>query len=121
MSFTKRVLSVARHPMIGVEYLSWVMQRQLLRREPIRLVHNVKLGKFADFSEYHWAPLFVNEDALLFLTKHVVPDGQIIDIGANMGLITLLLAKGYQACTIHAIEPNPFTFSALMSNIASTV
>jgi FkbM family methyltransferase len=104
---------------LGTEYLRWWLQRSLFRAEPIRLMHNhLKLGKFANFSEYHSAPLCLSKDEFAFFMNHVPDEGQIIDVGANIGVVSLVLAKQYPDRMIHAIEPNPFSYPALVSNVA---
>lgn len=51
---------------------------------------------------------------VLFLRKHIVPDGSIIDVGAHAGLFTLLLAHLCRggAC----FEPAPDTFQLIGAN-----
>jgi FkbM family methyltransferase len=119
MKLAKRFMTVVRQPAVGAEYLSWLMQLRLLRQQPTRLVRNlVRIGSFANFSEYHSAPDSVNDDEWMFLMNYALGEGQIIDVGANIGLVTLVLAKRYPNRVVHAIEPNPFTYSALVSNVA---
>lgn len=54
-----------------------------------------------------------------FFLEHVAKtDGDIIDIGANVGIVSVLLAHQFPNRTVHAIEPAPTTFTALGKNIA---
>jgi FkbM family methyltransferase len=118
MKFARQFMTVARRPTIGAEYLRWLLQRHFLKREPTRQLHNlVKIGNFANFSEYHSIVGCLNDDELSFLSKHTLGDGQIIDIGANIGFVTLVLANRYRDRMVHAFEPNPFTYPTLVSNV----
>ncbi len=118
MDFAKRLMTALRRPAIGGEYLSWFAQRNVLGVDPTRLLHDLRIGSFANFSEYHSAPRCLNSDEFAFLTTCVPGDGQIVDIGANIGIVTLVLANRYRDRVVHAIEPNPFTHPALVSNVA---
>ena len=39
----------------------------------------------------------------------------LVDVGANIGMVTVLLAKLYPASTIIAIEPNPVAYRYLVA------
>jgi FkbM family methyltransferase len=45
----------------------------------------------------------------------------VIDVGAHVGLFTLLIMNSQPACRVLAIEPSPENFSCLKSNVASWV
>ncbi len=44
--------------------------------------------------------------------------GPVVDIGANIGVVSLLLATQYRETRIFSFEPAPTTFSALSKNVA---
>jgi FkbM family methyltransferase len=115
-SLITKIATVLSHPGIGVEYAEWCRQ-SLLLRSPVRNLYGITIGDFANFSEYHSVTAFLDEAKLGFLLEHQFGEGDIIDIGANVGVISLILAKRFPERHIHAIEPNPSTFSALTSNI----
>lgn len=50
-------------------------------------------------------------------SKFVKPDSVIIDIGANIGALTLAFAKIMPTCHIHAFEIMPKTFKALQATV----
>ena len=54
---------------------------------------------------------------MAFLDHLVLCPGAIIDVGANLGLFTLLLRKKYPNYPIVAFEPSPSTFAALKENV----
>ncbi len=44
----------------------------------------------------------------------LIKDGDIVlDIGANMGIFSVLVANKYPHATVYAFEPTPTTFEAL--------
>lgn len=45
-------------------------------------------------------------------------NGVIFDVGANIGLFSLLVAKTYPNSIVFAFEPIPFIFSILLKNVA---
>lgn len=54
----------------------------------------------------------------LFLSGLVKTDDLIIDIGANIGTISLAIASKVQGkCEIHAVEPHPTIYKYLKNNI----
>lgn len=46
-----------------------------------------------------------------------VPEGVVLDIGANIGAVAVDFATQWARLTIHAYEPNPATFESLRQNI----
>lgn len=46
-----------------------------------------------------------------------LPDAVVLDIGANIGAVTLFWAEGRRDIRFHAYEPNPESFAALRKNI----
>ncbi|MES2906573.1 MAG: FkbM family methyltransferase [Pseudomonadota bacterium] len=54
-----------------------------------------------------------------FLRRHIPTNGIFVDIGANIGLYSILLSPPYGPCgKVIAIEPNPSVLSRLYDNIA---
>ena len=71
------------------------------------------------FLALHRAGLMGKEE-LLLLEKLVEPGMQILDVGANIGLYTLLLARlAGEAGHVFAFEPEPNLFSVLCENCAA--
>lgn len=44
-------------------------------------------------------------------------DGDVIDIGANIGAFTLDAARHFRSATVHAYEPDPHTCQVLQQNV----
>lgn len=112
------IKSALRHPEIKLEAASWLFQKYVLRRDPVRLLHNIPLSSFVDFSEFHSATSLVSKAEYDFLRKHDFGDGAVLDIGANLGMFSLVVAGRYNDRRILAFEPGPSTFPALKDNIA---
>jgi len=63
-----------------------------------------------------------DEEIVDTIVKHIRDDSDFLDIGANIGLISLgilhkMKEKPTKLSTIHCFECNPFTFTLLSSNV----
>jgi FkbM family methyltransferase len=56
---------------------------------------------------------------LAALGRAVQPDSVCLDIGANIGVVTVFLARHCPAGSVHAFEPGATTFGYLATNIAA--
>ncbi len=66
-------------------------------------------------TRYLYEEIFVEKTYL----KHGVNLGDgdvVIDIGANIGMFSLFVAREYPGCTVFAFEPSPATFELLSAN-----
>ncbi len=64
-----------------------------------------------------FTPQFFDRAERAFLTEHLGPDSIFIDIGANVGIYTLLAAQA--GARVLAIEPQPVVFARFAFNIAA--
>lgn len=96
-------------------YPSWLFKK--CTGHPVRLVHGVRLGGFNSFSEYNSTIGNISTSEKAFLERLVLSSGAIVDVGANLGLFTLLLRKQFPNHRIIAFEPSPSTFAALEDNV----
>ena len=106
-----------RDPKISVEAVSWLFQRYVLARDPVRNYRGVEIGEFIDFSEYHSFPTAMNDAEYNFLKSGDFGKGAIVDIGANLGLFSLIAASHNPDRRIVAFEPGSSTFQALEANV----
>ena len=53
------------------------------------------------------------EKEFRFFSNMIDPDGAILDVGANIGIMTVALAKKYPNTTVYAFEPIPENMKAL--------
>jgi FkbM family methyltransferase len=115
----RNAMTLMRRPDIGAEYAKWLFQKYALRRAPVRTVRkDVVIGSYCNFGEYLSVRDFVGDDEYDFLQTHVFGDGAMIDVGANLGVVALILAARDPQREIYAIEPSPDTFASLQTNIA---
>jgi len=61
--------------------------------------------------------LFESEN-IEYLSSIVTPGSHILDIGANIGVMSIALAKMHQTATIYCFEPCPLNYSLLNINSA---
>jgi FkbM family methyltransferase len=86
------------------------------RREGIRIVcpkgdYRVAPIEILNFADYE----IVDSNMILRL---VGANDCVLDVGANMGWYSILIAKTNPAATVHAFEPLPNTYSVLRDNVA---
>lgn len=68
------------------------------------------------YSKYKIKSLSKNEDKpefFHFMKLLKDGEGEILDIGANIGTLTYYLAKKFPKCQIHSVEPVPINFAVL--------
>lgn len=75
----------------------------------------------ANVSEDVGRAIYVNgnfeRELVRFLESNVRPDDTCFDVGANIGYFSLLMAKLAPRGAVHSIEPAPFNFQLLGTNI----
>jgi FkbM family methyltransferase len=114
----RNLASVLRNPAILGDYFGWLASSALTGGKPSRrLFGSIEIGGFTNFSEYHSVVRFIDEPERRFF-ESFTGDGVILDVGANIGVVSLFLARRFPDRVIHAFEPNPTTFEALEANVA---
>ncbi len=117
--FLSRLKTVLSQPGLAREYAEWSAKSLVSGGNATRRLYGtIEIGDFANFSEYHKVKQFVDDPELQFFRHWEFGPGVFIDIGANLGVISLLIAARLAEARIFAIEPNPSTFTALKANIA---
>jgi FkbM family methyltransferase len=118
MNFFNNLRTVLATPSIGLEYVYYNVSRAVNGGQAIRSVSGIKISGFSGFGEYHSCMHFVSPAEYKFLTEYPLADGVIIDVGSNLGLVSLILARRARDRIVHSFEPNPSTYAALCENIA---
>jgi len=116
--FVAKLATTLRRPAIGLEYAGFALNKAFRAGEVVRNVYGVRLGDFNGFSEYHSVVHGVSPDEMAFLANHSFGEGTIIDVGANLGLFSLVLNNRFPDRKIIALEPSPSTCAALKNNVA---
>jgi FkbM family methyltransferase len=109
----RRVFSVsARIAMLSAN-------RILNRTFPFTLFGNVKLYARFDFGSpilAYYLGLY-EESSMHFLIRYLKPQDSFADVGANVGIYTVL-AAGVAGARVHAFEPFSAAYEALAQNVA---
>ncbi|MBO9701465.1 MAG: FkbM family methyltransferase [Sporocytophaga sp.] len=102
------------------------MMRVLMKGGLMKRVIKAYLQKLLGFRYYlHLFSLYkiyslrvdkAEKDFLHFI-KLIPKDGIILDIGANIGLMTVTLAKKFPESTVYSFEPIPYNLGTLNQNI----
>lgn len=112
------IATALKHPYVAVQYSRWLIERNLLRRAPRKRIRNrITIGAFSGFSEYLAVDNFIGNSEHRFFRDYSFGPGCILDIGANIGVVSLFLANRFPNRTVYAIEPNPFAARSLNANI----
>jgi FkbM family methyltransferase len=118
MNLFENFRTVLRDPALGREYGGYLWSKLLHGGHArLTLASDVRLGGFSGFSEYHSCARFISAAERDFFYDHPFPEGSFIDVGANLGVVTLNLARRFPERPLYAFEPNPSTFRALESNL----
>ena len=112
----KNAAAVVRRPKLGLEWANWTLTKAL-GREPIRDLHRIQIGGFNGFSEFHSFSKDVEVDELEFLRSVELLPGAVVDVGANLGLVSLLVNNMHPGRRIVAFEPSPSSFVSFETNV----
>jgi FkbM family methyltransferase len=112
----RNLASAVKRPELAFGYASWTLQNWLRSGGATRNICGVQLGNFNGFSEYHSVG-GVSEREQLFLQRFQFGEGAILDVGANLGLFSLVLRATLPGRRIVAFEPAPSTYKSLASNV----
>jgi FkbM family methyltransferase len=117
MKLLRNLKTVISSPSFAFEYVDYCGSRLLHGRPRRVLPGGIAVSNFSGFSEFHSVGDFVNSNERTFFTTFPFGCGDMLDIGANLGVISLMLAKNRASRNIFAFEPNPSTFAALLDNM----
>ncbi len=101
-------------------YFRWLVWRLILRSPPIAtFAGGIRFGGFVTFSEYWMRNKGLDEEDIDVIKAVLASEpgpAVAVDIGANLGLFSLVLAKaGYNR--VYSFEPIPDTFQRFNSNL----
>jgi FkbM family methyltransferase len=103
-----------------------IAEVRFLRMKPTRLpkLRQCETNGFSilvNVNEDVGRSIYLNDDfereEVRFLESNVRPGDTCFDVGANIGYFSLLMAKLAPNGTIHSIEPVPFNFQLLNTNV----
>jgi FkbM family methyltransferase len=105
----------ATHPRLAASWVSWKVRRAVARPPEVTLPHGGLIGKFPSFTDY-WCFKPLTEEEFQFIRRAVPKEGVCFDVGANIGMFTVAIAREHPSAVIHAFEPLPAAFEALAYN-----
>jgi FkbM family methyltransferase len=99
--------------------ISWQLRKRLLRKpSTLKLASGAKFRAHPDCvvsSALVYAD-WPEHTELMFIRSRLTPEDAVIDVGANVGHVSLLLLDAVDPRAIFAFEPTPFTFGRLSEN-----
>jgi FkbM family methyltransferase len=118
MKLIRNAKTSIEQPDILLDFIKYNISRWTNGGKAIQsLDGGLKIAGLSGFSEYRSCKNFVNDPEKLFLQNYEFGSGDLIDVGANLGVVSLLLAQRSSQATIHAFEANPSTVDSLRHNI----
>ncbi len=119
MSLLENIATAAKKPRLISAYLHWTALKLLSPNPPRRRLRSeILVSGFSGFSEFVAVDDFLTDEEFRFFQSLGELEGDIIDIGANIGVLSLLLARRIRSERVFAVEPNRHTFKSLVQNIA---
>jgi len=119
MSLIRNLKTLLTNPAIARDYLLYWESRLANAGRAVRAFPDgIRITELCDFSEFHAIAYFVSPEERRFLSTYPIGEGAIIDVGANLGIVSLMLARRFSERMIHAFEPAPSTFQAFQTNVA---
>lgn len=86
--------------------------------DPVLKIFGFEFSGFFDFNafvgSYHYRP---DAKELSFISNCCSNAEYVIDIGANMGVMSCLFGRSTSLGAVHSFEPHPVTFASLEKNI----
>jgi hypothetical protein len=87
-------ITAIKQPHIIGQYAIWSVRNLLSRKRVTKRVRrSVSIGGFSGFSEYLAVDDFLKDGDFSFFQKYSFDEGAFVDIGANMGVWSLVFAS----------------------------
>lgn len=114
----QNVKTILARPNLALPFLKYFILDNVLGLKPTRrFAGNIKIRCFANFSEYHSCSRAIADKELRFLNQFAFGTGAMLDVGANLGIYTMILSHRNPESRIYSFEPHPGLFDALSENI----
>jgi FkbM family methyltransferase len=109
MPLIAKAITLLKSPLMAVAFARYYLK-------PERQYGDFRLGNFSCFSEYLNSDFLSSAEQSL-LTEYSFPEGDVFDVGAHIGFISLLMARRYPDRIVHAFEASPSTHASLIANL----
>jgi tRNA G46 methylase TrmB len=114
----QNAITAIKQPHIIGQYAIWSVHNLLSRKRVTKRVRrSLSIGGFSGFSEYLAVDDFLKDGDFSFFQEYSFAAGAFVDIGANMGVYSLVFAQRFPDRPIYAVEANPQTLATLRKNI----
>jgi len=115
---TRNVSTAVRNPAVLQKWLQyrWAVYSG---NEPTLCIGSNIFKGFPNFNAYLGAWQYrPDRSEISFLSRNLRPAGTVIDVGANFGVLTILIGALSPSSTVYAFEPHPRTFDSLKRNVS---
>jgi FkbM family methyltransferase len=113
----RNVTTAVRDPEILAKWIEYQWATQT-RREPALRIGPAAFRGFPHFNAFLGAWKYRPDDLeISFLKSSLRGAATILDVGANFGVLTVLMGELAPNARIYAFEPHPQTFKALVRNV----
>ena len=117
MKLIRNAKYALQNPLILKDYSSYCCSLVVHSGQAIRKLHDVNVSGFVNFSEFKTCEQALSHGEFNFIRSYPFAAGPIVDVGANLGIVSLVLAKRFPERQIYSFEPGPTTRQALRSNV----
>lgn len=119
MKLLNNAKTLLTQPTVIRDYIKYQTSRWKNKGQPVRVFSgDIRITGWSGFSEYHSSKDFMNPAEREFFNSFPLQLGDIIDVGANVGVVSITFSKLFPNYRIHAFEPNPSTVDALKHNVS---
>jgi FkbM family methyltransferase len=116
-SFFRKALVLLRYPSKWHHFVHYSGTKLLVGNGVARIPQKARI-RTSTFSEYLAVyGLLPNRSEQEMLRKHLAYAQNVFDVGANVGVWTVLMSKFNPSARIHSFEPNSATFNLLQANV----
>ena len=116
---SRNLKTVLTRPSLGLEFVEYNLNKLRNGGRAVRTITSgIKVTGLSGFGEYHACRHFVNDQERRFFSQLPLVDEIVLDVGANLGIVSVILARRFADRVVYAFEPNPTTYAALQDNLA---
>lgn len=118
MKLLRNTKTSLKHPKLAWNYVHHQSSRLINAGQAVRLFSSgIQIRGWIGLSEFHSVERYITPAESHFLQTFPFETGELVDVGANLGVISLTLAKRFPSQKLQAFAPNPSTFEALQQNM----
>lgn len=118
MGVIKNIKTLLADRNVAADYWSYFATRLLHGKAIRHYPEGFSLTGYTSFTEFFGSRQPLNQGERRFMLSAELGHGIIMDVGANLGYVTALLAKRFPDRTIHAFEASPSTFHSLSEGLS---